>query len=160
MTRPYDFRFGFNARRQSKHPAIRAAAAGHARPQAGCSRADPSALVLRIVHPTRSLVTGVGGCLRLPYLKGTSANRSSAAKGIVVGHHRRQQDPLAARPTRTRSPGSRNKPTAGALQHKDFSAPLSDIRYTPRWHKAYHPTHAYCLCANWTCSTSSRFARA
>jgi hypothetical protein len=120
---------------------------------------DRSALVSRMVHPNRSLVAGVGGCLRLPYLKGTSANRSSAAKGIDVGHHRRQI--RLPRVLRARDPpGSRNKPTAGALQHKDFSAPLSDIRYTPRWHKAYHPTHAYCLCANWTCSTSSRFARA
>ena len=40
---------------------------------------DRSALVSRMVHPNRSLVAGVGGCLRLPYFKGTSANRSSAA---------------------------------------------------------------------------------
>ena len=61
---------------------------------------------------------------------------------------------------RARDPQAVETSQRQALQHKDFSAPLSDIRYTPRWHKAYHPTHAYCLCANWTCSTSSRFARA
>jgi hypothetical protein len=118
LTRPYDFRFGFNARRQSKHPAIRAAAAGHPRPQAGCSRADRSALVSRMVHPNRSLVAGVGGCLRLPYFKGTSANRSSAANQASMSDTIGQQirlPRLGAGPDA--SPGNRNALKHGKYHH-------------------------------------------